>query len=77
MGDDLTIGEVGRICQEIKADVKELDTKVGGMSERLAVLEATRPAGMGKGTLAGTGVLGGAVAVAGEWLWHKLVGGGQ
>lgn len=75
MGDDVTIGEVGRICARIDANVERLDAKVDGVSERLAVLEATRP-GTGKVGLTATGALGAGVAIVGEWLWTKISGHG-
>jgi hypothetical protein len=67
---DMTLGEVGRICTEIKADVKALDTQVGDISERLAVLEAGGHSGTKLGLT--TGALGAGVAMVGEWLWNKL-----
>jgi hypothetical protein len=66
---DMTLGEVGRICTEIKADVKALDTQVGDISERLAVLES---GGGGAKMGFGAGALGAGIAVLGEWLWSKL-----
>jgi hypothetical protein len=71
--DDVTLGEVFRLCQRIEEKVNLTNGRTGLLEQKVAVLESNS-GGASKKVTAVSGGVGAGLVILGEFLWKKLGG---